>query len=101
MSQSFKIQYAGKSIVVMCQKLFTKDRGWPVPSKYAYLYENLLGHCPYEVFFDTESLCHKDNEANVSKLGELQGKKAVEFFNVTFRGGRQNKSGNKIIKLLL
>jgi hypothetical protein len=52
-------------------------------------------------FFDTESLCHKDNETNVSKLGELQGKKAVEFFNVTFRGGRQNKSGNKIIKLLL
>jgi len=78
----------------MCQKLFTKDRGWPVPSKYAYLYENLLGHCPYEVFFDTESLCHKDNATNVSKLGELQGKKAVEFFNVTFRGGCQNKSGN-------
>ena len=94
MSQSFKIQYTGKSIVVMCQKLFTKDRGWPVPSKYAYLYENLLGHCPYEVFFDTESLCHKDNEANVSKLGELQGEKATDFFNVTFRGGRQNKSGN-------
>jgi hypothetical protein len=82
----------------MAQKLFTKDRGWPVPSKYAYLYENLLGHCPYEAFFDTESLCHKDNEANVSKLGELQGEKATEFLNVTFRG-RQNKSGNKIIKL--
>jgi len=94
LSQSLKIQYAGKSIVVLIQKVFTKERGWPVPSKYAYLYENLLGHCPYEAFFDTESLCHKDNATNVSKLGELQGEKAVEFFNVTFRGGRQNKSGN-------
>ena len=94
MSQSFKIQYAGKSIVVMIQKGFTKDRGWPVPSKYAYLYENLLGHCPYEAFFDTDTLCHKDNATNVSKLGELQGEKATDFFNVTFRGGCQNKSGN-------
>jgi hypothetical protein len=79
----------------MAQQLFTKDREWPVPSKFAYIYENLLGHCPYQAFFDTESLCHKDNETNVSKLGELQGQNAAQFFNATFRGG----NGRREIKL--
>ena len=80
----------------MIQKGFTKERGCPVPSKYAYPYENLLGHCPYEAFFDTDTLCHKDNATNVSKLGELQGEKATDFFNVTFRGAAKT---NQAIKL--
>jgi hypothetical protein len=39
------------------------------------------------MFFDAESLCHSDNEKNVTKFREKQGKEAVDFFNVTFRGG--------------
>jgi hypothetical protein len=85
--------------VVLAQRAFTKDRGWPVPSKFADLYDNLLGNCPYQAFFDAESLCHSDNEANVSKLLGLQGQQAADFFNVTFRGNGRNKLGNYIIKL--
>ena len=33
----------------MAQKLLTKDRGWPAPSKFAHVYENLLSNCPYQV----------------------------------------------------
>jgi hypothetical protein len=88
-------------LVVLAQKFFSKDRGWPVPSKFAHIYKNLLGNCPYQAFFDAETLCCLANEANVSKLMELQGQKAAKFFNVTFRGNGRNKLGNKIIKLLL
>jgi hypothetical protein len=70
-----------KRFVVLAQKVFTKDRGWPVPSKFAHIYENLLGHCPYQMFFDTESLCNSDNEKNVTKLLAMQGQEATDFFN--------------------
>jgi hypothetical protein len=87
--------------VVLAQQCFTKDKGWPVPSKFAHLYENLLEHCPYRQFFDTESLCHSDNEKNVSKLLEKTGQEAVDYFNATFRGSNRIGQRNEIIKLLL
>jgi hypothetical protein len=79
----------------MAQKFFTKDKGWPVPSKFAHVYEELLGNCPtaYKRFFDVASLCHSENEANVSKLTKLEGQEADEFFNMTFCQGK------KIIKI--
>jgi len=75
----------------MAQKFFTKDKGWPVPSKFAHVYEELLGNCPtaYKRFFDVASLCHSENEANVSKLTKLEGQEADEFFNMTFRQGKK------------
>jgi len=135
----------------VAQKLLTKDRGWPVPSKFAHVYENLLSNCPYQVsmlkklfsltrpnklecfvtgnhgplksnicssllglvkeksliqhwhlmFFDAESLCHSDNEKNVTKLLEKQGQEAVDFFNVTFRGSSRIGQRNLHYKTLL
>jgi hypothetical protein len=69
-----------------------------VPSKYPYIYENLLGNCLYQAFFDSTSLCHLDNAKNISKLTELQGQKAANFFNITFRRCSLGALGNKILK---
>ncbi len=82
-------------MIVLAQKIFTKDKGWPVPSKCAHVYEELLGNCPtaYKRFFDVTSLCHSENEANVSKLMRLQGQEADDFFNTTFCQGK------KVIKI--
>jgi hypothetical protein len=80
----------------LAQKVFTKDNGWLVPSKFAQLYENLLSNCPYKQFFDTESLCHSDNEKNVSKLLEKQGQEAINFFNARFCGSTQIGLGIKL-----
>lgn len=72
-----------------------------MPSKFAHLYENLLEHCPYRQFFDTESLCHSDNEKNVSKLLEKTGQEAVDYFNATFRGSNRIGQRNEIIKTFI
>ena len=93
-----KSQFAGKSLVVLAQKCLSKDGGWPVPSKYAHVYENLLANCPYKHFFDTDTLCNSANAENVSQLSKRDGKDARDFFNATFRNGNGGSGTMNTIK---
>jgi len=93
-----KSQFAGESLVVLAQKCLSKDGGWPVPSKYAHVYENLLANCPYKHFFDTDTLCNSANAENVSQLSKRDGKDARDFFNATFRNGNGGSGTMNTIK---
>jgi hypothetical protein len=92
----FKLAF--KTIILLVQKAVSKNRGWPEPSKFAHLYENLLANCPYKEFFDTASLCDPANADSVRQLTLLEGTAATSFFNATFRSAR-SRSGNNIMKL--
>jgi hypothetical protein len=81
-------QFIFKSFFVLGQRCCSKNRGWPEPSKHAYLYENLLRNCPYKMFFDTETLCNPANAQSVRELSQMQDEEqAKSFFNATFRSG--------------
>jgi hypothetical protein len=81
---------------VLGQRWLSKNKGWPEPSKHAYLYENLLANCPYKMFFDTETLCNPANAESIRHLTQIEDEEqAKTFFNATFR------SGTNVIRLYL
>ena len=93
-------QFIFKSFIVLGQRWCSKNRGWPEPHKFAYLYENLLANCPYKMFFDTETLCNPANAESVRQLTMMEDEKeAKTFFNATFRSGR-SVTGTNAIKTL-
>jgi hypothetical protein len=79
------------TLVVLAQKCCSKRGGWPEPSKFTYFYENLLANCPYKHFFDTASLCHPANAAQVEALSRMEENEATSFFETTFRGRQSGR----------
>ena len=95
------IQFIFKSCIVSGQRWCSKNRGWPEPHKFAYLYENLLANCPYKMFFDTETLCNPANAESVQQLTQMEDdEQAKTFFNATFKSAR-SVAGTNVIKLLV
>jgi hypothetical protein len=82
----------------MAQKCLSTDGGWPVPSKYAHVYKNLLANCPYKQFFDIDTLCNSANAENISQLSKREGKDAQDLFNATFRNGNGGSGTMNTVK---
>jgi hypothetical protein len=80
------IQLIFKAILVLVQKVVSKNNGWPEPSKFAFFYENMLANCPYRQFFDTTSLCDPANAESVRQLSQMDEEEAASFFEATFCG---------------